>query len=108
LSYANEGVDMNLLTFCFPSIVIRTDSCEFGIGGLSLASHFGWRWEIPNELLYRTSLNSLEFLGSFVGMVMEKDHGHLPELSCLLAQTGSSTGAGWLRKSNFDDADPFV
>jgi hypothetical protein len=47
-------------------------------------------------------LNTLEFLSSYVGIYMEKENGNVEPLEVLLAQTDSTSAAGWLRKSNFD------
>jgi hypothetical protein len=37
---------------------------------------------------------------------MEIHVGKAPNGSCFLSQTDSTSAAGWLRKSNFDDRDP--
>jgi hypothetical protein len=36
---------------------------------------------------------------------MEKENGNVAPLEVLLAQTDSTYAAGWLRKSNFEDAN---
>eukprot|EP00978_Attheya_sp_CCMP212_P021310 scaffold62029_cov65-Attheya_sp.AAC.3 len=81
-----------------PDIIIDTDSCEHGIGGMNITSRFLWRWEIPQQYRNRTSLNSLEFLASVVGVAMEFEHTTtVPQESCILVggdSTTASTGSG--------------
>jgi len=58
---------MNLLTYRTPTHAYRSDASEHGIGGFSALTGRAWRWEIPEHLRLRVSLNMLEFLGSVVG-----------------------------------------
>eukprot|EP00978_Attheya_sp_CCMP212_P041659 scaffold241666_cov75-Attheya_sp.AAC.1 len=101
LKQASTGISLNLLTLRMPDIIIDTDSCEHGIGGMNITSRFLWRWEIPQQYQNRTSLNSLEFLASFVGVAMEFEHTTVPQESCILVGGDSTTATGWLRRSNF-------
>ena len=66
-----------------------------------------WRWEIPEHLRLRVSLNMLEFLGSVVGPWLDFLLGDLPPLSCILSQTDSTTAAGWLNGTNFSDDEQY-
>jgi hypothetical protein len=106
LAQAEAGISLNLLTLRLPDRIVDTDSCEHGIGGMHLTSRFLWRWEIPLEYRQRTSLNSLEFLASMVGVVMELHHTEVPAGTCLLVGGDSTTATGWLRHSNFTNQDP--
>jgi hypothetical protein len=106
LDQAARGINLNNLTLRMPDRIVDTDSCEHGIGGMHLTSRFLWRWEIPIFLRQRTSLNSLEFLASFVGVVMEFEYTTVPKQTCLLVGGDSTTATGWLRRSNFTDDDP--
>jgi hypothetical protein len=106
LDQAERGINLNNLTLRMPDRIIDTDSCEHGIGGMHLTSRFLWRWEIPVHLRQRTSLNSLEFLASFVGVVMEFTHTTVPKQTCILVGGDSTTATGWMRRSNFTDDDP--
>ena len=93
---------MNLISFRKPTHVYRSDACPWGLGGYS---HFGraWRFEIPENLLFRATLNMLEFLASCIGPWIDILKNNLPPLSCTLLETDSTTTAGWLRELNFKD-----
>ena len=93
---------MNLISFCKPTHVYRTDACPWGLGGYN---HKGraWRFKIPEELLFRATLNMLEFLASCIGPWIDILENNLPPLSCTLSETDSTTMVGWLRKTNFKD-----
>jgi hypothetical protein len=43
---AHQGVDMNNLAHRFPNVVLKNDSCPFGLGGFNIVGD-GWRWIIP-------------------------------------------------------------
>jgi hypothetical protein len=106
LAQAQQGINLNNLTLRMPERIIDTDSCEHGIGGMNITSRFLWRWEIPMEFRQRTSLNSLEFLAAFVGLVMEFTTTTVPKQTCFLIGGDSTTATGWMRRSNFTDDDP--
>jgi hypothetical protein len=106
LAQAEAGISLNLLTLRLPDRIIDTDSCEHGIGGMHLTSRFLWRWEIPMEYRQRTSLNSLEFLASMVGVVMELHYTEVSAGTCILVGGDSTTATGWLRRSNFTNNEP--
>ena len=61
LQAAHNGISMNLLTYCSPIHLHRSDACEYGLGGYS-AKGLAWRWEIATHLLSRAHINLLEFL----------------------------------------------
>ena len=103
---AHSGISLNLLTYRLPTHIGRSDACEHGIGGFSVTTGVAWRWEIPLHLRWRATLNSLEFLAAYVQLCMDIEVGKAPPGSCFLSQTDSTSTAGWLRKSNFDDAEP--
>jgi hypothetical protein len=105
LQAAGQGIDMNLLTFRHPTHVSRADACEHGMGGYSLVTGKGWRFEIPLHLRLRTSLNSLEHLATYIQLAFEASTSPgLPPQSVILTGTDSTTAAGWLHKSSFDDS----
>ena len=62
-----------------------------------------WRWELPKNLLWRATLNMLEFIAATIGPWIDLLEDNLPTLSCILLMTDSTTTNGWLRKSNFPD-----
>ena len=72
-----------------------------------MRSGFARRWEIPAALRLRTSLNSLELLGGYLLVAEAFDAGLIQRGSCILVQGDSTSAAGWLRKSNFNDESPF-
>ena len=80
LKRANSGINMNLISFRKPTHVYRSDACPWGLGG---DSHLGraWRFEIPKNLLFRASLNMLEFLASCIGPCIDLLEYNLPPLS---------------------------
>ena len=106
LDKARARLSLNLLTFCLPSRILRSDASLHGIGGLSVTSGIAWRWELPWDLHLRTSLNALEFLASYITIYMDIHVGATPTDSCFLSQGDSTSAMGWLHKSNFDDAEP--
>jgi hypothetical protein len=103
LKQANDGINLNLLTYRAPTRILRTDACLHGIGGYNLQSGKAWRWELPPDLRDRATLNTLEFMSSYVGLYMEYHLEQVAPLAVVLSQTDSTSAAGWLRKSNFDD-----
>ena len=106
LRQATNGISLNLITFRLPTHIGCSDACEHGIGGFSATTGVAWRWEIPLELRWRVTLNVLEYLAGYVTLWMEILVGNAPRGSCFLSQTDSTSAAGWLRKSSFNDRDP--
>lgn len=107
LDMALQGISMNNLVFRKPTRIGRSDASTHGIGGFSATSGVAWRWALPESYRDRASLNALEFLASYITIWMDIHHGNAPKESCFLAQADSTSAAGWLRKSNFCDDDPF-
>jgi hypothetical protein len=106
LASAGEGISMNNLTFRHPTHVSRADACEHGLGGYSLVTGKAWRLELPVSLRLRASLNSLEHLASYIQLAFEVAENGLPPSSVILTGTDSTTAAGWLHHSSFDDSSP--
>ena len=53
------------------------------------------------------SLNTLEFLASYLGLAMELLFGPAPTpFEVFLSQGDSTSAIGWMRKSSFSDATP--
>ena len=110
LKQAKQGINMNLLTYRFPTHVAVTDACEAGLGIL-LSNGMAVRWEIPKHLQQRAHVNLLEFLGQLAAIWMLAIENCLTPNSCLLVNGDSSTAQGWIRKSNFsseDESDPEI
>jgi len=97
---AHKGIDMNLLTFRKPTHIYRADACPWGIGGFSIHGR-AWRWEIPENMRFRASLNMLEHVASTIGPWVDIIESNLPASSCILSMTDSTSSNGWLKKSNF-------
>lgn len=95
---------MNIISFRVPTHCYRADACPWGIGGYS-SNGRAWRWELPENLRWRATLNMLEFIASTFGPWIDLIENNLPPLSCVLSMTDSTTTNGWLRKTNFVDDD---
>jgi hypothetical protein len=109
INLAKSGLSLNNLTYRKPTIIYRSDACEFGLGGYNLVSGRAWRWELPIELQNRTSINSLEFLSCLITIWVDASISHIQFEDCILSQSDSTSAAGWLRKSNFADGkDEFI
>jgi hypothetical protein len=102
---AKKGISMNTLVFRKPTMVLRSDASEFGIGGYNLTTGKAWRYKLPVSLRLQTTLNSLEFIACVITIWIESLDNSIEEESCILSQTDSSSANGWLRKSNFSDTD---
>ena len=62
-----------------------------------------WRFKIPDDLLFKASNNFLEFIASIVTPWVDLIARRLKAGDCALSMTDSTTSAGWLKKTNFDD-----
>lgn len=100
LDKINKGISLNLMTYRKPTRVYRSDACPWAIGGYSSTGK-AWRFIIPKHLLNRATLNMLESQASTIGPWIDIIDRDLPEYSCTLSMTDSSTTQGWARKSNF-------
>ena len=107
LQKASQGISINRLVCRWPTRIVRVDACPQGIGGYCLKSGLAWRYQLPEHLLGRATLNTLEFLAAFVGMIVEFHEGAAwTDEDVLLSQGDSTSAAGWLAKSNFNDDCP--
>eukprot|EP00978_Attheya_sp_CCMP212_P032524 scaffold127488_cov44-Attheya_sp.AAC.2 len=101
LMHARDGVNMNLITFRRPNIVLRLDaSTSHGLGGYTSDGRV-WRMKLPTSWQGRFNITILEFMASLIGVWIEVMEGRVTILSCLLAMSDNTSAAGWLRKSNF-------
>jgi len=103
LAQCNSGISMNLLTYRQPTHVYRSDACEHGLGGYAILSGKAWRYSIPVDCQNRATINVLEFLGCIVSVWIDILAGELPEEACILSQTDSTSAAGWLQRSSFNE-----
>jgi hypothetical protein len=57
-----------------------------GMGGYTLHTGTAWHWELRTDLRNHATLNTLEFLSTYVGIYMENEFGNVDPLEVLLAQ----------------------
>lgn len=106
LCQATNGISLKLITFWLLTHIGHSDACEHGIGRFLAMTGLAWRWDIPLRLRWQATLNVLEYLVGYVTLWMEILVGNAPQDSCLLSQMDSTSAAGWLNKSSFDNCDP--
>jgi hypothetical protein len=102
LRIARQGINMNLVAFRRPTHIYRLDSCPFGLGGYS-DEGFAWRFKIPKDLRFQASNNLLEYVASIISPWVNLLADRLNWGDCALSMTNSTTLAGWLRKTNFQE-----
>ena len=101
LRTAWEGISINRAVSRAPDWMVRTDACEYGLGGYSLTTGRAWRWEIPPPLRLLKSINFLEYLACITGILLSiLEDGPNPD-DCYLSIGDNTSSLGWLRKSNF-------
>lgn len=61
LNWAKTGISLNLVTFCFPTVYLRSETCKYGLRGYNLYMGKAQRLQIPSDLTGRTHINILEF-----------------------------------------------
>ena len=98
LHEAKQGISLNLLTLRQPSLILRADACEHGLGGYSLVSGAAWRFQLPTALRGRLSLNLLEYVASAVTIAFELLLNPPPSQACILSQLDSTTADFWLQR----------
>jgi hypothetical protein len=104
LRKAADGISINKLVCRWPTGIVRVEACPQGMGGYCLKSGIAWRYLLPESLLGRATLNSLEFLAAFVGLLVEHSAGrNWSNADVMLSQGDSRSAAGWLAKSTVDD-----
>ena len=103
LKKAREGTNLNLLSIRRPTHILFSDACPGGLGGYSLSSGLAWQFDLSNiDLDTSVSNNLLEFIGAIAQIWFTVAYDpNCPPLSCILAWTDNSSGAGWLHRSNF-------
>jgi hypothetical protein len=102
---AASGVSLNILVLRVATHLYRNDAAFHGIGGYSNRGR-AWRYDIPEELRLRASINLLEFIGSILGPWVDFVEGNLPPESCIFSQGDNTTAASWLQKTNFASNKP--
>jgi hypothetical protein len=100
LFLSDKGVSINNISFVQATVRLWTDASEHGIGGHD--DHgVGWRLELPLDLQGLFSINLLEFVGSYIGVVVAAQH-HPTKYLRIMAYTDSSSALGWLYKASFN------
>jgi hypothetical protein len=105
LKKAASGMSLNILVLRVATHLYRNDAAFHGIGGYSNRGR-AWRYDIPEELRLRASINLLEFIGSILGPWIDFVEGNLPPESCIFSQGDNTTAASWLQKTNFASNKP--
>jgi hypothetical protein len=105
LNQDHDGMSMNLLKYHTPDHHYRADACEKGIGGYDMDTGKAWRWALPQDLWGKFTLNSLEFIASFISFWIGILDVTIHPGDCVLSETDITSAQGWLYKSNFDDSD---
>ena len=100
LTKARSGINLNLLSYRYPTNITLSDSCPTGMGGYSLLSGNAWRFDL--SYTKNLSNNHLEFLASVVTILIEDSTNHIPAFGHVLALTDNSSCVAWLHKNNFD------
>ncbi len=102
-----DGISINKLVCRWPMRIVRVNACPQGMGSYCLESGIAWRYLLPESLLGRATLNLLEFLAAFVGLLVEYGAGRKwSTADVMLSQGDSKSAAGWLAKSTFEDNCP--
>jgi hypothetical protein len=71
INRAREGININLLVNRAPTSILRTDACEYGLGGFNVGTGRAWQYRLPDHLLQKQHINFLEFLACSVGVFLE-------------------------------------
>ena len=100
---AQKGIDINNITFTKATEICISDACEHGIGGYNM-SGLAWRWELPNHMQGKFSINLLEFLAAAVTIEMTLRASNKPQK--ILFLTDSTSALGWMYKASFSESKP--
>jgi hypothetical protein len=77
------------------------------MGGYCLQSGIAWRFQLPEPLLGRATLNALEFHVAFVGVLVEYgSRAEWTDADVILNHGDSVSAAKWLASSNIDENCP--
>ena len=107
LRKAADGISINKLVCRWPTRIVRVDACPQGMGGYCLESGIAWRHLLPESLLGIATLNLLEFLAAFVGLLVEHGVGRKwSNADVTLSQGDSRSATGWLAKLTLDNNCP--
>ena len=96
--------EVSLNNICITALTATTysDACKWGIGGYTVQGHF-WRWQLPQDLHHRASINLLEFLATIITIELLIQHDiHSSQYKQILAYTNCSSVMGWMFHSTFN------
>jgi hypothetical protein len=102
LDKAMRGIDMNLLRFRSRGRIYYSNSCSNSLGGYGNQG-IAWWFQIPDNLLFCTENNLLEFYAAIIMPFIDIIGGHLSPGDCALPMTDITTAKGWMQKSNFTE-----
>ena len=86
---STRGVSINNITCIKPHFTIWTDASEWGIGGYDSLGTY-WRYELPHDLRGIFSINLLEFIAAYFGIIISSQH-HNIRYARILAFTDNSS-----------------
>jgi hypothetical protein len=86
LQQARDLISMNLLTYRTPDRDRRADACEKGNRRYGMATRKAWRWEIIQGHWVNFTLNSLEFIASFIDLLIGILDGTIQAGECVLRE----------------------
>ena len=97
--FTTKGVPINNIVFIKPSVTLRSDACEYGIGGYN-DNDLSCSWIITSVWHGKLTLNLLELLALSITIYM--NILQLGQGSNILAFADSSSALGWMHKASFD------
>ena len=100
---SSKGIDINNITFTKETVVCISDACEHGIGGYN-SDGLAWRWELPEHMKGKFTINLLEFLAAAITIEMTLQSTDTPQK--VLSLTDSTSALGWLHKASFPESKP--
>ena len=64
---AQDGIDINNVTYTYPTSVGIKDACKTGLGGFG-EDGIAWRWPIPADMQGMFIINLIEFIAAVVNI----------------------------------------
>jgi hypothetical protein len=98
INQAHDGMSTNLLTYRTPEHHHHADACEKGISAHDMATGKSWCWEIHQDYWGNFTLNSLEFIMSFISFWIDILDGTIMAGDCVLRNMDRMSAQGWLYK----------
>jgi hypothetical protein len=111
LLQARNGISLNQMTVRKPSQLLFSDSCPFGLGGMTWQGR-AWRLRIPKSSIlfgHHEANNVLEYLAMVITIWLCLLHckEEALEQECILALGDNTSAVGWLFKTTGVHQDSF-